>query len=195
MQVLREGPVRGGQYFLEDCGVSPSPGTSRWESRPCPHPKMGAQPAHGLEGGAASPGPLEARPCPGGNARAPRCDSQGQALCSAIKASGKLSAGQLLSKDAGWEPPLEPVPRVTWRRAWQPTPVLLPGEFHGQRSLASYYPWGCRESDTLTPLHAPGALVSGLWTLGTQSLVIRSQSPSHHPSATWFPHQEHRHHG
>ena len=51
MQVLREGPVRGGQYFLEECGVSPSPGTSRWESRPCPRPKMGAQPAHGLEGG------------------------------------------------------------------------------------------------------------------------------------------------
>ena len=25
-----------------------------------------------------------------------------------------------------------------WRREWQPTPVFLPGEFHGQRSLASY---------------------------------------------------------
>ena len=30
---------------------------------------------------------------------------------------------------------------------WQPTPVL-PGESHGQRSLASYSPWGCKESDT-----------------------------------------------
>ena len=29
----------------------------------------------------------------------------------------------------------------------QPTPVFLPGEFHGQRSLASYSPWGCKESD------------------------------------------------
>ena len=29
-----------------------------------------------------------------------------------------------------------------------PTPVLLPGEFHGQRSLAGYSPWGCKESDT-----------------------------------------------
>ena len=29
-----------------------------------------------------------------------------------------------------------------WRRKWQPTPVLLPGEFHGQRSLAGYSPWG-----------------------------------------------------
>ena len=34
-----------------------------------------------------------------------------------------------------------------WRREWQPTPVFLPGESHGQRSLAGYSPWGCRESD------------------------------------------------
>ena len=27
---------------------------------------------------------------------------------------------------------------------WQPPPVLLPGKFHGQRSLAGYSPWGCR---------------------------------------------------
>ena len=33
-------------------------------------------------------------------------------------------------------------------REWQPTPVFLPGEFHGQRSLAGYSPWGCKESDT-----------------------------------------------
>ena len=30
----------------------------------------------------------------------------------------------------------------------QPTPVFLPGESHGQRSLAGYSPWGCKESDT-----------------------------------------------
>ena len=35
----------------------------------------------------------------------------------------------------------------TWRREWQSTPVLLPGESHGQRSLAGYSPWGRRESD------------------------------------------------
>ena len=34
-----------------------------------------------------------------------------------------------------------------WRRAWQPTPVLLPGESHGQRSLAGYSPWGHKELD------------------------------------------------
>ena len=34
-----------------------------------------------------------------------------------------------------------------WGREWQPTPVSLPGEFHGQRSLAGYTPWGQKESD------------------------------------------------
>ena len=34
-----------------------------------------------------------------------------------------------------------------WRRAWQPTPVFLPGESHGQRSLVGYSPWGPKESD------------------------------------------------
>ena len=36
----------------------------------------------------------------------------------------------------------------TIRRAWQPTPVSLPGESHGQRSRVGYSPWGCKESDT-----------------------------------------------
>ena len=36
---------------------------------------------------------------------------------------------------------------VRWRRKWQPTPVLLPGEFHGQRSLMGCSPWGCKDSD------------------------------------------------
>ena len=37
---------------------------------------------------------------------------------------------------------------LAWSRAWQPTPVFLPGAPHGQRSLAGYSPWGCIESDT-----------------------------------------------
>ena len=35
-----------------------------------------------------------------------------------------------------------------WRRKWQPPPVFLPEEFHGQRSLAGYHPWVHKESDT-----------------------------------------------
>ena len=39
------------------------------------------------------------------------------------------------------------------RRQWQPTPVLLPGEFHGWRSLVGYSLWGPEESDMTERLH------------------------------------------
>ena len=38
---------------------------------------------------------------------------------------------------AGQEDPLE--------KGWQPTPVILPGKFHGERSLAGYSPWSSKE--------------------------------------------------
>ena len=38
--------------------------------------------------------------------------------------------------------------RMPWRRKWQPTPVFLPRESHGQRSLVDYSPWGHKELDT-----------------------------------------------
>ena len=34
-----------------------------------------------------------------------------------------------------------------WSRKWHPTPVFLPGKFHGQRNLAGYSPWVCKELD------------------------------------------------
>ena len=37
---------------------------------------------------------------------------------------------------------------IPWRRAWQPIPVILPGESHGQRRLAGYRPWGPQRVDT-----------------------------------------------
>ena len=37
------------------------------------------------------------------------------------------------------------VGKIPWSRKWQPTPVFLPGESHGQRSLVGYSPWGCKE--------------------------------------------------
>ena len=43
--------------------------------------------------------------------------------------------------------------RFLWRRKWQPTPVFLPGESHGRRSLVGYSPWGRKESDTTERLH------------------------------------------
>ena len=36
---------------------------------------------------------------------------------------------------------------IPWRRKYQPPPLFLPGESHGQRSLAGYSPWGDRDSD------------------------------------------------
>ena len=36
------------------------------------------------------------------------------------------------------------VKKIPWRKIWQPTPVFLPRESHGQKSLAGYSPWGCK---------------------------------------------------
>ena len=38
--------------------------------------------------------------------------------------------------------------RSPWIRKWQPTPVFLPGESHGWRSLVGYSPWVRKQSDT-----------------------------------------------
>ena len=40
------------------------------------------------------------------------------------------------------------VGKIPWRRKWQHTPVFLPGESQGERSLAGYSPQGCKEWDT-----------------------------------------------
>ena len=40
------------------------------------------------------------------------------------------------------------VGKIPWRGTWQPTPVFLPGEPHGERSLVGRGPWGHTESDT-----------------------------------------------
>ena len=45
------------------------------------------------------------------------------------------------------------VGKIPWRRKWQHTPVFLPGESHGQRSLVGYSPWGRKESDTTEHTH------------------------------------------
>ena len=50
--------------------------------------------------------------------------------------SGKESACQ--SRRCGFDPWVRKIP---WRRKWQPTPVLVPGKPHAQRSLVGYSPW------------------------------------------------------
>ena len=50
------------------------------------------------------------------------------------------------------------VGKIPWRRKWQPTPVFLPGESHGQRSLAGYSMGGHTQSDTTKAnQHAPSS--------------------------------------
>ena len=49
----------------------------------------------------------------------------------------------------------------TWRREWQPLPVFLPGESHGQRSLMGYSPWCHKESNATEQLTACGSLNHG----------------------------------
>ena len=51
------------------------------------------------------------------------------------------------AKDDFW------VRKIPWSRKWQPTPVSLPGKFHGQRSLAGCSPWGQKELDTTERTH------------------------------------------
>ena len=60
-------------------------------------------------------------------------------------ASGKESTCQCRRhKRYGFDPQVGKTP---WSSKWYPTPVFLPGKFHGQRSLVGYSPWGCKELD------------------------------------------------
>ena len=84
------------------------------------------------------------------------------------------------------------VGKIPWSRKWQPTPVLLPEKFHGQRSLAGWSPQGCKESDkterSTTVFHSrPQArclhpLVDGYlggFPLGWLGVVLLGTSVSH----------------
>ena len=72
--------------------------------------------------------------------------------------SGKASACQCRRhRRCGFDPWIGKIP---WRRKWQPIPVFLPGKCQGQRSLAGYSPWGCKESDMPEHIHTLGVLLS-----------------------------------
>ena len=51
----------------------------------------------------------------------------------------RIKDREMQVQSLGWE--------IPWSREWKPTPVFFPGKFHGQRSLATYSLWGCKESD------------------------------------------------
>ena len=64
-------------------------------------------------------------------------------------ASGSEGKGSACNARGGFDPWIGKIP---WRRAWLPTPVFLPGESHGQRSLVGYSPQGLTELDTTESL-------------------------------------------
>ena len=53
--------------------------------------------------------------------------------------------------------------KIPWKKKGQPIPVFLPGKFHGQRSLASYSPWGHRVGQDLTTEQQQQRLTMGEW--------------------------------
>ena len=72
-----------------------------------------------------------------------------------------------------------------WRREWQPAPVFLPGESHGQRILAGHSPWGHKELDMtiwlahiwVNELQYPN--LSSVWeVLSHYFFIFFSSSPS-----------------
>ena len=73
------------------------------------------------------------------------------------------------------------VRKIPWRRKWQPTPVFLPGESHGQRSLAAYSPQGRRVGHDWSDLACMCAN-----TKGPRSPVL--MLPLAHDGRVWFLH-------
>ena len=74
------------------------------------------------------------------------------------------------------------VGKIPWRRAWQHTPVFLPGESHGQRSLEGSGPWFIRVGHDWSDLvctHAVCSVMSeSLWLYGLQGARgLASQAP------------------
>ena len=85
------------------------------------------------------------------------------------------------------------VRKIPWRRAWLSTPVLLPGKFHGQRSLTGCRPWGHKELDMteqlslhfMTHSHSPFAVAFRSVSTGT-SLLLKSERLMGSASELWF---------
>jgi len=67
--------------------------------------------------------------------------------------------------------------KIPWRRKWLPTPVLLPGKSYGQKGLAGFCPWDCKESDMTkgqnTNTHKAG--------VGWGEVVVDTVSVNVHP--------------
>ena len=63
--------------------------------------------------------------------------------------------------------------KIPWRRKWQPTPVFLPGESHGQRSLVGYSPWPLQRVRTTEQLSTQHLLLKPTKTSGRISSYFK----------------------
>ena len=73
------------------------------------------------------------------------------------------------------------VRKIHWRRKWQPNPVFLPGESHGQWTLVGYSPWGSKESDRTdcVQIHASAYLLKKILNFNTREITLHSSSKIH----------------
>ena len=77
------------------------------------------------------------------------CSSILLRLCGSLISHVSAGSGDKRIRLQCRRPGFDPwVGKIPLRRERQPTPVFLPGELHGQKSLADYSPWGCKEPDT-----------------------------------------------
>ena len=86
--------------------------------------------------------------------------SESERGCNGYWMSSSIIIGSITAPPVGLSSPVldlcfHPVTEKLWTRKWQPTPVFLLRESHGQRSLVGCCPWGHTESDaTESTLHA-----------------------------------------
>ena len=109
-------------------------------------------------------------------------------MCKASYVNGPLSRATIaslklflfpsrpLTQDKKWSN----MKALRGRRKWQPTPVVLPGESHGQRSLPGYSPWGRKESDmterlTHTHTHWKWKSFSRVWLFDTVHGIFQTR--------------------
>ena len=64
------------------------------------------------------------------------------------------------------------VEKIPWRMKWQPAPVFMPGESHGQRNLVGNRPWGLTELDTHTHVPVSCQEVHGCLNFGSLTLYL-----------------------
>ena len=103
-------------------------------------------------------------------------DSPGEGIGHPLQYSWTFLVAQTVKNlSAGFD---DWIGKIPWRRARQPTPGFLPGESHGQRSLAGCSPWSCKELDT-----TEGVTRKILVGLSPQSRRLSQHSKMH---AVWM---------